>query len=63
MAQDFLDAEERRRISMALSVREETAARFAKLRSELLAIFRSTFRKPSGRKPSGRKSATSPASH
>jgi len=38
MAQYYWDAEERRRVSMALSVRHETAAKFAKLRREIWAM-------------------------
>ena len=38
MAQYFLDAESRRQISMALSVREQSAVAFSKARREIWAL-------------------------
>jgi hypothetical protein len=49
MAQYFLDAEERRRVSMALSMRHETAAKFAELRREIWTKLIKVFQKPASR--------------
>lgn len=56
MAQYFLDAEERRRVSMALSVRHETAAKFTKLRSEIWTMLIKVFHKPDSQKTTRDKS-------
>jgi hypothetical protein len=50
MAQYFLDAEERRRVSMALSVRHETAAKFAELRREIWGLLVKVFHMPVSKK-------------
>lgn len=51
MVHHFLDAEERRRVSLALSVRHETNARLSELRGELWCLIVGVFRKPASRKP------------
>jgi len=43
MAQYSRDAEERRRVSMALSMRPETAAKFAKLRRKIWTMLVNVF--------------------
>jgi hypothetical protein len=43
MAQYYWDAEERRRVSMALSMRHETAAKFAKLRRKIWTMLVNVF--------------------
>ena len=50
MDRHFGDAEERRRISMALSVRQETAARFAELRHGVWSMLVKVLHIPAGRK-------------
>jgi hypothetical protein len=50
MAQYFPDAEERRRVSMALSVRYETAAKFAEFRREVWNMLVILFHMPASRK-------------
>ena len=43
MAQYYWDAEERRRVSMELSMRHETAAKFAKLRRKIWTMLVNVF--------------------
>jgi hypothetical protein len=50
MDRHFGDAEERRRISMALSVRQETRARFAELRRGVWSTLVKVLHIPAGRK-------------
>jgi hypothetical protein len=50
MAKYFLDAEGRRRVTMALSVRHEIAAKFAELRREIWTMLVKLFHMPAGRK-------------
>jgi hypothetical protein len=49
MAQNFPDAEDRRRVSMALSVQHETAAKLAELRHEIWTMLIKLFRMPASR--------------
>ena len=50
MDRHFGDAEERRRIGMALSVRHETEARFAELRRGVWSMLVKVLHIPAGRK-------------
>lgn len=49
MAQYFLEAEERRRVSMALALREQSAVRFAQLRRLLSVLSVNAVHKPVAR--------------